>query len=699
MKKIGFITFLLILALCSLAQNKKIIIEENFDDNKNSWPLINNEEAESAIIKGLYVLTCKNKDISYRFWNNFNLSGDDDFTLEVKLRQVSGDVDNAFGVFFFSKNTEKNYNFEIKSSGYFRTGNKIQNDYDEKDYKPTSYINPKPQYNILTVEKKDNYIYYYINNNLVNVKNFEGLLGDNWGFVVRNFIKIEVDYFKLWINLPEIEIAENVPTGQKINLGSNVNSPYSELIPVIAPDGKTIFFCRNGHPENFGTDKNNDDIWYSKLEGQQWSLAKNIGKPLNNSGHNYVIWVSPDNNKMIVNGIYNIFGESEKNGISITERNPDGTWSIPKPIIIEDFYNDGDYQNFTFSSDLRVIIMSLTRKNDTYGGEDLYISFRKNDGTYTKPKNLGKILNTSKDEGTPFLAPDNTTLYFFSKGHPGYGNADNFVSKRLDDTWLNWSKPKNLGPTINTPKWDAYFTVDAKGEYAYFVSTENSIGEEDIFTIKLTPDIKPEVTVLIYGKVLNKKTNEPIGTKIFYDNLTENIPFDIATSNPKTGEYQIILKAGKKYGFYAKKEGFIPFSDNIDLTNIKEYQEIKRDLYLYPIEQEEVIVLNNIFFEKGKANLLPSSFAELDRLVEIMTKNPNMIIEVQGHTNNIGKREDLMKLSNDRAIAVKNYLVSKGIDSLRIYTVGFGPDKPIASNATEEGRAKNQRVEFKILKK
>ena len=256
-----------------------------------------------------------------------------------------------------------------------------------------------------------------------------------------------------------------------------------------------------------------------------------------------------------------------------------------------------------------------------------------------------------------------------------------------------------MGSNINTSGWDAYFALDAKGDYAYLVSSHNSIGNEDIYRVKIQEELQPDPVVLISGRVFDSKTKKPLSAKILYDDLSINKEVGIANSNGQTGEYKIVLPYGKKYGFFAKKTGYMALSDNIDLTNVQQYQEITRDLYLIPIEVDEKIVLNNLFFQAGKSILLPSSYPELDRLKQVLDDNPDIKIEVVGHTNNIGDIQKLVQLSEQRAEAVKKYLVSKGVSPDRISTKGYGPNKPIASNNTKAGRTKNQRVEFKIIKK
>jgi len=700
MKKIIGLILLFFITFELFSQtNPPMLFNEDFKDNSNEWVVSDDSEAASDITNGYYNVYNKSTEYAYRFWNSFEFDFSKDFIVEAKMRQVYGDEDYGYGIMFISDGVSDNYNFEIKSTGYYRITNQLEGEYDDGDWVKSEHIKAKNEYNILKIKKNSGYLYYYINDKLVNAVKYTKSLGNDFGFVLRSKMKVQVDYMNIYGSEEKINLVENPIKNPIENLGNGVNTTYSELIPVISPDGKTIYFVRDNYPSNVGgSDVDHNDIWYTTLQGDKWTTAKNIGRPLNNVGHNFIIATTADNNTLILNGTYTAFGEDGGNGISMSNRLQDGTWSIPKTIVIEDFYNDDKYQNFSVSNDLQVVVSAIQR-DDTYGESDLYVSFRKSDGSYTAPLNMGSTLNTIDEEGTPFIASDNKTIYFYSMGHKGYGSADVFVSKRLDNTWTKWSTPLNLGSNINTARWDAYFTLDAKGEFAYFVSSNNSIGEEDIFRVKLQEELQPDPVVLIYGKVYDKKTNKPLSSEIFYDDLQANKQVGVANSSGTTGEYKIILPYGKNYGFYAKKQGYMALSDKIDLTSIKEYTEIERNLYLAPIEINQQIVLNNLFFEKGKADILPNSYPELDRLVEILKDNPTMEIEIYGFTNNIGDKALLIELSLQRAEEVKKYLVQKNVKPERIKTKGMGPENPIAPNNTEEGRAKNQRVEFKITKK
>jgi outer membrane protein OmpA-like peptidoglycan-associated protein len=255
-----------------------------------------------------------------------------------------------------------------------------------------------------------------------------------------------------------------------------------------------------------------------------------------------------------------------------------------------------------------------------------------------------------------------------------------------------------LGKGINTPDWDAYYTIPASGEHAYFVSYEKSLGKSDIFRVKLPEAAKPKPVVLVRGKVINKLTGQPIGATITYDDLKTRQQIGVARSNPRNGMYTIVLPYEKVYGFNAQKEGYYPVSKNLDLLKTGNYQEVQHDLYLVPLKQGQSIRLNNLFFDYKQDTLKPASYPELARLIEILQSHPQMMIEISGHTDAQGSVEKNLQLSQARAHTVLKYLTSQGIEANRLQAKGYGQTKPLAKNATAKGRALNRRVEFLILK-
>lgn len=496
----------------------------------------------------------------------------------------------------------------------------------------------------------------------------------------------------------DVNVAADVNPDINIEkLGSQVNSQYKELRPLLSPDGNTLFFSRRNHPQNVGGVNDKEDIWFSErnLESGEWTEAKNIGAPLNNEGPNFISSITPDGNTMLLllGNRYEKKGKMRA-GVSMSYKDGD-TWTDPINLEIDNDYNFSDQANFYMAQSRKTLLMSVQRE-DTRGDRDLYVSFLKDNGDWTEPKNLGDILNTAGTESSPFLAADDRTLYFSSNGFRGYGSADIYVTRRLDDTWTNWSEPENLGPNINSEGDDLFFNIPLTGDAAYY-SRGASDADVDIYQLELPVFYKPSPVVVVKGKVYNAKTNEPIGgTRIFYERLSDGVEVGIARSE-SSGDYQIILPYGERYGYLAEKDGFVAISANINLSEEQEYKEITQDLYLVPIGPGVDITLNNIFFDFDKATLRNESYPELNRLLEFMNQYPEIKIRIEGHTDNVGTDEYNKGLSQRRANAVGRFLKVNGIAESRLVVVGMGESDPVATNDTDEGRQRNRRVQFEIL--
>lgn len=479
------------------------------------------------------------------------------------------------------------------------------------------------------------------------------------------------------------------------NLGSNVNSIYNDLNPTISPDGKTLFISRY-MPDNNGA----SNIWVSYLQNDgKWGMATNIGTPLNVKGSSTSVQsITPDGNTIVLSNLYKYFdGSITGGGCSVSSRQRGG-WAFPKQQIIDKYENNNQYVNFYLSNSGKFLLMAIEKKKG-FGEKDLYVSYKTGDNNWSIPKNLGNVVNTKEAEFSPFLAADDKTLFYASRGLPGgFGDADIWMTKRLDDTWTNWSKPINLGSKINSAGFDAYFSIDAAGEYAYFSSSQNTYGLSDIFRIKMPSEAKPEPVVLVYGKVIDQKTNQPIKASIRYEKLPSGIEVGVANTHPENMVYKIVLPAGENYGFMATANEFYSVTQNIDLSNLKSYYEMEVNLYLAPIIKNEAIRLNNIFFESGKSVLKEESYPELLRLIKLLELNASISIEIHGHTDDVGKDDDNLLLSQARAEAVVEYLKEKKINSSRLLAKGFGESKPIAENTSEVGKQLNRRVEFIIVK-
>ncbi len=745
------------------------------------------------------------------------------------------------------------------------------------------------------------------------------------------------------------------------NLGVGVNSVYNEVKPIITSDGSRLYFTRQYAPTNVGGTQDLADIYYSENVNGAWTEAKNIGSPLNNRNPNGVTAITADGSQLLLINEYTANG-GVGNGLSITQKTPTG-WETPQKVNIEGFVNLNDFVDFTLSPNGDVMVMAIETK-ESLGDQDLYISFYKGNEQWTKPKNIGAALNTPKAEFSPFIAPDGLTMYFASEGHGGYGKSDIFYTKRLDDTWLKWSAPVNLGPTINTAEWDGYFTIAANSNVAYVVSQQGSrAGSRDIYEVRVPPQLTPERTITLKGKVYDATTKEPLAAELtllasndtdrksalksgkdgnYSVNIIPDINYDAAVRantynqlieslgqfpankdsifyhdfyltklNEIAPQQKIVAQAStapalaltlsqvpiviveekeepitvnididldnldlpltmafiKKDKFtgkvishgslslginsmenlaklkaqgdasyphqmhaqnadlhlYAEAKGYYnsidqipsaewtnggmepmeifmtPIAEPISTFNtvtkvqtrsirkpsraskveIEAFPELppllqvighvynektmeplmanllvnsavnknnkklttsesgrfeienpEYDIYNYetlldgyyskkgsikveemeknglveitilltPIETGITLALPNMLFVQSKPELLEISFAALDSVGNVMVENPTLEIRLSGHTDGIGDPKLNQQLSEDRVAAVKQYLVELGIDPKRIEIEAFGGRKPIASNAREETRRLNRRVEVTILK-
>lgn len=337
------------------------------------------------------------------------------------------------------------------------------------------------------------------------------------------------------------------------SLGTTINSNFPERLPIISTDGQTLFFARKQHPKNMGAE-NKDDIWLAyRQKDDTWSQAQNIDSPLNNDDHNFVVASNPSGEILFLGNDY----DKNQEGISITQRKGN-TWSKPKAIKIEDHYNDSEFVGYHVNVDGDVLLMSVERK-EGLGDRDFYVSFKRRDG-WTKPQNLGKTINTVSCENSIFLAADNRTIYFSSNGHPGYGGFDMFVSKRLDNTWTKWSKPKNLGKKINTKQNDFNYTIPASGEYAYFSS--GSMENSDLYRIKLPQEVQPDPVALITAKIVDDEGN-PIDGKLNIQKIGKKYK---KTRSEEEDKHQLVFRFGDNIGIHAEKEGYFSSSENIALA-------------------------------------------------------------------------------------------------------------------------------------
>lgn len=495
-------------------------------------------------------------------------------------------------------------------------------------------------------------------------------------------------------------------------LSTNVNSDYVEHSPIISPDGKKLYFSRQFHPDNVGGENDAEDIWVSELDEEtgEWLPAKNVGPPLNTQGPNFISSISKVGDKEVLI-LGNRYGKKGRmyTGVSMSTRDGD-TFTDPESIEIENEYNYSPNADFFLVPGGKAMIMSAER-DDTYGGRDLYVTFKKNDGTWTEPMNLGNDINSIGEDESPFMAEDGRTLYFSSDGYTGYGGADIYVSFKLDDTWKRWSEPENLGPGINKEGNDEYFSIPATGQKLYFTRGEKgedtdifSFEVQDLFSDQIespllssVKHLAPEdIIATVSGTVLDAKTENPVeGATVLIERLPDGLDIGHAATD-ETGTFKFTVQGGWQYGLVGEAEGYISETERLDFIELKKSDTVEKFIRIFPIQKGETIELKNIFFDFDKAELKTASYPELNRVLDYLERGTIDKILIAGHTDSVGDENYNMSLSGRRAKAVMDYFIKNGISRDRLSYQAFGETQPKVANDTPENRQKNRRVEFQI---
>ncbi len=476
------------------------------------------------------------------------------------------------------------------------------------------------------------------------------------------------------------------------NLGDSINSPNRDYSPSITADGETLIFNRQlGEGP-----KGNEDFYISKKINGRWSPAKNMGAPINTDNNEGAQCLSADGNYIFYTICNNKRYMSSGCDIYLSRRVGD-TWMDPKPL--DENINTGEWESQpSYSADGNYLFFAAHHSREGYGGTDLYMSTLGADGHWSKPENLGAAINTSGDEQSPFIHPDGQTLYFASNGLPGMGKMDLFVVRKTKDG--KWGTPKNLGYPINTTENETNLVVAADGKTAFFASSMGKGGNNlDIYTFQLYPEIQAQHVLYMKGVITDAKNSNPVAAYIqLIDLETGEIAME-TMSDKADGHYLFCIPPGKNYALNVSHPNYLFYSENFSLKNHPVDHPYVKDVAMQKMDVGQTVVLNNVFFESDRFDLEPESKVELNKLVQFLKDNPTLHIELGGHTDNSGTKEQNQTLSTNRAKAVYTYLVSKGIATERLSYKGYADSKPLASNDTPEGKAKNRRTEFKVTQK
>ncbi len=484
------------------------------------------------------------------------------------------------------------------------------------------------------------------------------------------------------------------------NLGGTVNSKYGESSPRISSDGNTLYFFSSDKPGGRG----GEDAWTSSRGANgEWQRPTLMPSPITTTSNEAPEIISNDGNMMILFGNYDgYFG----GGDLFYSYNLGNRWTTPCNMGggINSSYFEAD---ITISPDGKTAMFTSEENRVGRGSGDyydIYISHL-NNGSWTDPKKLPSSINIPKtDQRGAFLSSDGRTLYFSSRGHAGFGGYDLFVTRRIGDGWDNWSTPENMGKEVNTVLNDLYISVPSSGSSLYFSrnttgNNNDGYGASDMFRMEIPQEFRPEPVVNVTGIITNQD-NDPIKATLFWSDLDTGEQLGYITSDSEDGEYIVTLPYGKRYLITVNQKGFLFQTQVLDLSstvdNEIESGDVEKNIQLSEATTGARIVLRNIYFDTGSANLRDESQQELDRLYDIMEKS-GLVIEIGGHTDNVGREETNESLSQARAESVMAYVINRGIDAERIQAKGYGESEPIANNETEEGRQENRRVEIKVL--
>jgi outer membrane protein OmpA-like peptidoglycan-associated protein/Tol biopolymer transport system component len=512
------------------------------------------------------------------------------------------------------------------------------------------------------------------------------------------------------------------------NAGPGVNTSMHEYSPIISGDGNTLIFTSN-RTENEREVKegtNYEDIYITHKAGSGWELPKKISTNINQKYNDAAASLSPDGKTLF------LYYEEGAGDIYISHLEG-SEWTKPEPLNKNINTSMFWETSASMSADGKKLYFASNRPGGI-GELDLYVSELDAKGNWGKAVNMGPLINTPENEDAPFIHPDGVTLYFSSDGHPTLGNSDIFVSEFKNG---KWTKPENLGWPINTWEYDGFFTISTDKKKGYYSTLkEGGLGEADIYSITfLEPKYKPKpkpvevaavetkkpekteivkntdfvdaivkesfakkVVTVLRGKVIDENTAAPLGATIsLVDNETKKVLSKL-TVDPKTGDFELIIPHGGNYGVATERPGYLFNSINFNVPKFAEFQEIDTHIIMVRAQVGSKAILKNIFFDTGKADLKVSSQAELNKIQELLTTNPDLKVQINGHTDNTGNAASNKTLSLKRATSVVDYLVSKGVQASRLSAKGYGSERPIVSNDDEEsGRELNRRTEIEII--
>lgn len=664
---------------CAGAQSH-VLLRDEFLEARPHWQV---RQGEVAYEEGRMILT--ETDLTRRNVHAIEqfLNRSEDYAISLDLIPLKAMGAASFGILFGGDESLNNYySFEINTEGFARVV-EIREGQERilKNWTKNRKIKGVEEEHLITLQKKGKGAYFFVNEKELFRIDFPPVYGFFQGISTYGAFEISIASFEILhplVIFPELGGAW--PGAIRLHLDTTINTPYKdETHPRFHPQKVQFYFTR---------DKN---IHETHMSDSGWVAGMPVEGPFNNGRHNRISTFFGNGKKLLLGNDYG----RDKQSLAYTDWEEEKWGEIQKfPMPSIQPLNDKPIDWFV-SDDGKTLLFSAELPGG-YGKADIYICFREDD-RWTSPLNLGPSVNTFAEEYSPYLKDDQETLIFGTNGRAGYGKGDLYQSRRRSHNWQNWSFPENLGPGVNTSRWDRDFYPHPRELRTYFVASQDSLeGDYDLFRIKVPIDLEAQPLMKVFGDVYLEGTDQRMESEVQAWRVGAGIQKE-ADAFAKAGSYGMLLPLGEAYQLYALKLGYYPIIDTLDARAFTTYREIRQDLYLKKLEPGVRVTLQQLFFVRGKAELLPESYPELTRLHQLMQTRPRMKIEIHGHTDNIGTPGQLKRLSEQRAARVRQYLINNRISPDRMTSKGFGPDRPIAPNENPITRALNRRVEFLII--
>ena len=475
-------------------------------------------------------------------------------------------------------------------------------------------------------------------------------------------------------------------------LSDTVNAFVLQYFPVLTADQQELIFTRR---LGGGPNEDEDLVVSRKNKRGRWTEPQSISRNINSQLNEGTCTISADGRKLIFTSC------SGRDGLGSCDlyesRKIGNEWTVPKNLGPN--VNSVEWESQpSLSADGRTLYFVSDRRG-TLGRRDIWMATMNDKGEWNRAKNLGKPVNTVYDEMSPFIHVNNRTLYFASNGLTGFGGYDIYFSER--DT-AGWTTPANFGSIVNNheDQYSFFITADGKkGYYSHEETREAGYSVSNIYEVEIPEDHQVKFkSNYVKGIVSDKETRKPLLAKVELINLEKNEVESLVESDSVSGEYLIVLTQGAEYALYVNKSGYLFKSLNFNYSEIKNFEPIILNIDLEKAKEGSVAILENIFFDHDKFDLKERSITELQKLLKFLQENPKVRVLISGHTDNSGSATYNKQLSQKRAQSVHDFLVKNGIQSTRLSKEGFGSERPIADNATEEGQQKNRRIEFQIIR-